>query len=70
MTDFPAQGNWIKSSVSDPNGGQCVEVAPAHASATGVVPLRDSKRPDGPILTLSPEAFAALVTFARNADLS
>ncbi|MEU9335815.1 DUF397 domain-containing protein [Streptomyces sp. NPDC048290] len=60
---------WIKSSYSGNNGGQCVEVALAHASATGVVPVRDSKRVDAPVLTLSPEAFAGLVTYARNADV-
>ncbi|MFE2042594.1 DUF397 domain-containing protein [Streptomyces sp. NPDC059477] len=59
---------WIKSSHSGPDGGQCVEVAPGYAPS-GVIPVRDSKRADGPILTLSPDAFAGLVTFARNADV-
>ncbi|MER6916903.1 DUF397 domain-containing protein [Streptomyces sp. NPDC000594] len=60
--------HWIKSSYSD-NGGVCVEWAPAHASATGIVPVRDSKRPTGPLLMVSAEAFAGLVTLARSADL-
>ncbi|MEU9335816.1 DUF397 domain-containing protein [Streptomyces sp. NPDC048290] len=60
---------WVKSSYSGPEGGTCVEWSPAHASAAGVVPVRDSKRADGPIFMFSPEAFAGLVTFARNADL-
>ncbi|NKZ05781.1 DUF397 domain-containing protein [Actinomadura latina] len=38
---------WRKSSQSGPEGGECVEVAEI-ASAVGV---RDSKDPDGPILT-------------------
>ncbi|MER6910850.1 DUF397 domain-containing protein [Streptomyces sp. NPDC000594] len=58
---------WFKSSYSS-NGGQCVEVA-ADLTATGVVPVRDSKRPTGPVLMVSVDAFAGLVTFARSADL-
>ncbi|MET8827474.1 DUF397 domain-containing protein [Streptomyces sp. NPDC004610] len=60
--------NWIKSSYSG-GGGQCIEWAPDRATATGVVPLRDSKRPDGPVLILSLSAFAGLLTLAREADL-
>ncbi|MEU9335814.1 DUF397 domain-containing protein [Streptomyces sp. NPDC048290] len=60
---------WVKSSRSAPNGGDCLEWAPGHRAAHGVVPVRDSKRPDGPILMLSAEAFAGLVAFVRNADV-
>ncbi|MFI1889123.1 DUF397 domain-containing protein [Streptomyces jumonjinensis] len=60
--------NWIKSSYSN-NGGDCVEWAPATVSATGVVPVRDSKRPTGPVLMLSGDAFAGLVALARSAEL-
>ncbi|MGA5264557.1 DUF397 domain-containing protein [Streptomyces griseoincarnatus] len=48
---------WFKSSYSDTEGGQCVEVAPA----TAVVHVRDSKVEAGPILTISREAWAGLV---------
>lgn len=52
---------WRKSSYSSGGGGECVEVgaAPTH------VHIRDSKRPDGPVLTVGPEAwdgFVELVT--------
>ncbi|ANW20779.1 DUF397 domain-containing protein [Streptomyces clavuligerus] len=59
---------WIKSSYSE-NGGVCVEWAPAYASATGVVPVRDSKQSTGPVLMVSAAAFAGLVDFARGAEL-
>lgn len=59
--------HWFKSSYSD-NGGTCVEVA-ANLAAHGVVPVRDSKDPDGPILTLTPDAFVGLVQFARQATV-
>ncbi|GGZ25836.1 hypothetical protein GCM10010387_19270 [Streptomyces inusitatus] len=60
---------WIKSSYSGNDGGQCVEVAPAYAPS-GVVPVRDSKQTDGPVLMLTPAAFTGLVTLARNTDVS
>lgn len=60
---------WIKSSYSGSSGGQCVEVAPEYAPSR-VVPVRDSKQTDGPVLMLSPGAFAGLVTFARNAEVA
>ncbi|GLF94072.1 DUF397 domain-containing protein [Streptomyces yaizuensis] len=59
---------WVKSSYSD-NGGTCVEWAPAYASATGVVPVRDSKSPAGPALMVSADAFAGLVALARSTQL-
>ncbi|GGU14806.1 DUF397 domain-containing protein [Streptomyces violascens] len=63
-TDTP---HWFTSSYSS-NGGQCVEVAANLAGSHGVVPVRDSKNPDGPILTLSAAAFTALIEFARRAN--
>ncbi|MFE7133060.1 DUF397 domain-containing protein [Streptomyces sp. NPDC057638] len=59
---------WIKSSYSS-NGGNCIEWAPSHASATGTIPVRDSKRPSGPVLSVSPRAWAGLVSLARSADV-
>ncbi|OKI00163.1 DUF397 domain-containing protein [Streptomyces sp. CB02923] len=58
---------WVSSSYSQTNGGECIEWAPSYATAHGVVPVRDSKDPNGPVLTLSPDAFAGLVEFARQA---
>jgi hypothetical protein len=46
---------WRKSSHSGSEGGECVEVA-THPAA---VHVRDSKNPDGPILTLTPATWAA-----------
>ncbi|MBO0916609.1 DUF397 domain-containing protein [Streptomyces laculatispora] len=59
MTDYPSL-QWVKSSYSG-NGGSCVEWAPSSASATGVVPVRDSKNLSGPMLTVPAEAFASFV---------
>ncbi|MGV9312850.1 DUF397 domain-containing protein [Streptomyces sp. NPDC003691] len=60
--------NWIKSSYSG-SGGSCVEWAPGHAIATGMVPVRDSKNVDGPVLIVSAHAFAGLVAGVRAGDL-
>ncbi|MFE7133790.1 DUF397 domain-containing protein [Streptomyces sp. NPDC057638] len=60
---------WIKSSYSNGQGGECVEWAPSQVSATGTVPVRDSKRPTGPTLAVSPRAWAGLVSLARSADV-
>jgi hypothetical protein len=48
---------WRKSSRSEDNGGQCVEVAGQRA----VVAMRDSKHPEAGALLLSRTAFARLV---------
>jgi hypothetical protein len=45
--------NWRKSSYSQPNGGECVELAAALDA------VRDSKNPTGPVLTIC--ALPALV---------
>ncbi|MER7674424.1 DUF397 domain-containing protein [Kitasatospora sp. NPDC096128] len=48
---------WVKSSYSG-NGGECVEVAPDFPD---VVPVRDSKDPEGFVLLFSPDAWASFV---------
>jgi len=40
---------WRRSSYSGSEGGNCVEVA----TFSGIVGVRDSKNPGGPVLTLS-----------------
>ncbi|MFD7417531.1 DUF397 domain-containing protein [Kitasatospora purpeofusca] len=49
--------SWRKSSYSQ-NGGNCVEVAPA---VPGLVPVRDSKDPEGPALAFPSDAWSAFV---------
>uniref|UniRef100_UPI00099D52EE DUF397 domain-containing protein n=1 Tax=Streptomyces odonnellii TaxID=1417980 RepID=UPI00099D52EE len=44
-----ALAGWRKSSYSNPNGGSCVEVADG---VPGLVPVRDSKNPDGPAIAI------------------
>lgn len=56
-TDSP---RWSKSSYSE-NGGQCIEVATNLTASRGVVPVRDSKNPAGPVLNVAARAFASFV---------
>ncbi|MFF5715959.1 DUF397 domain-containing protein [Streptomyces buecherae] len=56
---------WRKSSYSGNNGGNCVEVAPGFP---GVVPVRDSKDPDGPALAFDAAAWAAFVAGVKAGD--
>ncbi|MFB7739055.1 DUF397 domain-containing protein [Streptomyces sp. NPDC056112] len=55
---------WRKSSCSNGDGGNCVEVA---GGLTGVVPVRDSKLSHGPVLTDTALAWTSFVTAPRNA---
>ncbi|WP_405743532.1 DUF397 domain-containing protein [Streptomyces sp. NBC_01525] len=55
-----AADRWFKSSHSD-NGGNCIEVAAVLVASRGVVPVRDSKDPDGPRLSVPATAFASFV---------
>ncbi|MFE1174122.1 DUF397 domain-containing protein [Streptomyces sp. NPDC058773] len=60
---------WVKSSYSSAEGGNCVEWSPAHASAHGIVPVRDSKDPEGPALTFEATTWSAFVTGLQTGKL-
>jgi hypothetical protein len=52
-------GGWRKSSYSDANGGNCIEVT----DTAGVLLVRDTNDPAGATLTITAEAWT---TFTRN----
>ncbi|MDT0471135.1 DUF397 domain-containing protein [Streptomyces griseoviridis] len=56
---------WFASPYSD-NGGNCVEIAANLAVSQGVVPVRDSKTPTGPVLTFRANAFATFLTSLKD----
>lgn len=58
---------WFTSSYSE-NGGACIEVATNLVASRGVVPVRDSKNPGGPVLDLPASAFASFVASVKAAD--
>ncbi|MEU6240950.1 DUF397 domain-containing protein [Streptomyces sp. NPDC047024] len=50
--------HWRKSSYSNGDGGNCVEIA---AGVPNTVPVRDSKRQDGPVLLLTAPAWTHFI---------
>ena len=64
MTDAErASLTWLKAQLSGANG-QCVEIA----STRDKVAIRDSKDPDGPILTYTFAEFRAFLHGAQNGE--
>ncbi|MGK4580740.1 DUF397 domain-containing protein [Kitasatospora sp. HPMI-4] len=59
---------WVKSSYSNGGGGNCIEFAPALAATDGIMPVRDSKDPEGPALVFSAEGFAAFVAGVKSGE--
>ncbi|MEW2168408.1 DUF397 domain-containing protein [Streptomyces sp. NPDC007027] len=57
---------WRKSSYSNQDGGQCLEVADGFAP---VVPVRDSKNPHGPVLAVAADGWSSFVSALRNGEL-
>jgi hypothetical protein len=55
---------WQKSSRSGPNCDNCVEVA----FVEGAIAVRDSKRPDGPVLLFTQEEWDAFVWGAKDGE--
>ncbi|MEV7773340.1 DUF397 domain-containing protein [Kitasatospora sp. NPDC086791] len=53
---------WRKSSYSGDNGGNCIEVAPGFP---GLVPVRDSKDPQGPVLVFPDSSWGAFIDAVR-----
>ncbi|MFJ4899813.1 DUF397 domain-containing protein [Streptomyces sp. NPDC088727] len=49
---------WRKSTYSNGDGGNCLEVSDG---LPGLVPVRDSKRPDGPALIVQAAAWAPFI---------
>lgn len=53
--------SWRKSTFSNPDGGDCVEVAPGFA----VVPVRDSKDPSVGHLVVAAASWSVLLSTLR-----
>ncbi|WP_406472612.1 DUF397 domain-containing protein [Streptomyces sp. NBC_01615] len=58
---------WRKSSYSNQDGGECVEVSDDFAA---VVPVRDSKVPHGQVLVFSTVGWTSFVSAIRDRQLS
>ncbi|MGP3982064.1 DUF397 domain-containing protein [Streptomyces sp. KR80] len=56
---------WRKSSHSNPDGGDCVEVA---SGFPGIVPVRDSKDANGPALVFTSGAWSEFISGVKSGD--
>lgn len=61
--------DWVKSSYSNGDGGNCIEWAPSLAPS-GVVPVRDSKDPQGPALVFDVAAWSSFVAAVRRGEFA
>ncbi|WP_405743730.1 DUF397 domain-containing protein [Streptomyces sp. NBC_01525] len=66
--EFSRSLAWTKSSHSGGNGGQCLEFSPALTRAHGIVPVRDSKNPDGPALVFPAGHWTAFVAALKGGE--
>ena len=58
---------WRKSSYSNQDGGNCIEVSD---DSPAVVPVRDSKDPHGPALVFPAAAWSSFVTAVQGDALA
>ncbi|MFE6691409.1 DUF397 domain-containing protein [Streptomyces sp. NPDC057743] len=57
-----SHATWRKSSYSNTDGGECVEVSQNHPA---LVPVRDSKAPHGPALVFEAGAWDSFLTAVK-----
>ncbi len=58
---------WRKSSYSNQDGGECVEVSDDFAA---VVPVRDSKAPHGPVLAFPASGWTSFLGAVKSGQLT
>ncbi|GAA1923951.1 hypothetical protein GCM10009716_35420 [Streptomyces sodiiphilus] len=63
-----SHAKWIKSSYSGNGGGSCIEWAPA-CVGSGIIPVRDSKNPDGPTLLVRADHWTGFVSAIKKGQL-
>ncbi|MEU7718059.1 DUF397 domain-containing protein [Streptomyces tibetensis] len=65
MTATPdlSTAEWRKSSYSEGGANDCVEVAD---NCPGVIPVRDSKQPQGPVLVFGASPWASFLTYVTD----
>ncbi|MEV1010121.1 DUF397 domain-containing protein [Streptomyces sp. NPDC049881] len=65
----PPVAEWVKSSYSDGDGGHCIECSLVHLRDVGVMPLRDSKVPHGPVVAVRGDAWGAFLGALASGEL-
>lgn len=67
IPDAATLTTWRKSSYSNGQGAECVEVADGFP---GAVPVRDSKEPHGPALVFPAGGWSSFVSAVRRGKLT
>ncbi|MGW3007627.1 DUF397 domain-containing protein [Streptomyces sp. NPDC001219] len=68
--EFTRDLTWAKSSHSDANGGQCLEFSRGLTEPHGLVPVRDSKAPDGPALIFPARDWSSFVSAVKRGQFT
>ncbi len=65
-----SRATWRKSSYSNGTGGSCVEITTLPGHDGHAIAVRDSKDPDGPVLTFTPAQWRHLTVRIKTGRLS
>lgn len=66
-----AAAKWVKSSYSEGNGGMCIEFTrDLTHQPHGLIPVRDSKDPDGPALIFPATGWSSFVSAVKRGDFT
>ncbi|NJQ01296.1 DUF397 domain-containing protein [Streptomyces zingiberis] len=57
---------WRKSSYSNQDGGECIEVSDDFAPS---VPVRDSKNPHGPVIVFPADGWSSFIAAVKRGTL-
>ncbi|MGW8554111.1 DUF397 domain-containing protein [Streptomyces tubercidicus] len=68
--EFTRDLTWAKSSHSDGDGGQCLEFSRGLTEPHGLVPVRDSKDPDGPALIFPARGWSSFVSAVKRGQFT
>ncbi|MEU5235763.1 DUF397 domain-containing protein [Streptomyces lydicus] len=63
IPDASALNGWRKSSYSNGQGAECIEVVDGFP---GAVPVRDSKNPHGPAVAFPADSWSSFVTAVKD----
>ncbi|WP_030812581.1 DUF397 domain-containing protein [Streptomyces sp. NRRL S-337] len=66
--EFTRDFAWTKSSYSEGNGGECIEFSRTLTHPHGLIPVRDSKNPDGPALLFPATDWATFISAVKQGE--
>jgi hypothetical protein len=61
---------WVKSSYSEGNGGACIEFSRTLIRTHDVIPVRDSKVPQGSTLIVPIDGWSTFVSAVKRGELA